>query len=63
MSRMPHDDKLSMRLPADLKVELQRRADAESRSLAAYIVLALQQHVASTPDPEAAKRSLKSRKA
>ena len=46
MSRMSNDDKLSMRLPAELKAELQRRADAESRSLAAYIVLALQQHLA-----------------
>ena len=46
MPAMQKDDKFSMRLPAEMKAELQRRAETESRSLAAYIVLALQQHVA-----------------
>lgn len=45
MPAMPRDEKFSMRLPADLKAELQKRADDESRSLAAYIVLVLQAHV------------------
>jgi predicted HicB family RNase H-like nuclease len=52
---MPRDDKLSMRLPAELKAELQRRADAQERSLANYIVLALQQHVDNTPAAKASK--------
>ena len=49
IARMTRDEKFSMRLPAELKAELQRRADAEARSLGAYVVLALQQHVATAP--------------
>jgi predicted HicB family RNase H-like nuclease len=56
MSRMARDDKFSMRLPADLKAELQRRADAEDRSLAAYIVLALQKHVEETSELKSKSR-------
>jgi predicted HicB family RNase H-like nuclease len=55
MSRMPRDEKFSLRLPADLKAALQRRADAEDRSLASYVVLALQQHVKNTPEPKSRK--------
>ena len=44
MPAMARDDKFSLRLPADLKAELQKRADAESRNLAAYVVLVLQAH-------------------
>jgi hypothetical protein len=40
------DTAMSFRLPADLKAELQRRADAEQRSLAQYVTLVLQAHVA-----------------
>jgi predicted transcriptional regulator len=50
---MPRDDKFSMRLPAQLKAELQRRADAQERSLANYVTLALQEHVDRTPAPSA----------
>ena len=53
---MTRDEKFSMRLPAELKAELQRRADADSRSLAAYVVLALQKHVEGTPEPKAKSR-------
>jgi predicted HicB family RNase H-like nuclease len=59
MSPMPRDDKLSMRLPAELKAELQRRADAQERSLANYITLALQEHVDNTPEPSASKTAKK----
>jgi hypothetical protein len=49
IARMKKDERFSLRLPADLKDELQRRADAESRSLAAYMVLVLQAHVGARP--------------
>jgi predicted HicB family RNase H-like nuclease len=52
---MPRDDKLSMRLPAELKAALQRRADAQERKLANYITVVLQQHVDSTPEPKSTK--------
>ena len=55
MPAMQKDDKFSMRLPAEMKAELQRRAETESRSLAAYIVLALQQHLERTPAPKSKK--------
>lgn len=35
----------SMRIPVDLRAELQKRADAEGRSLANYIILLLQKAV------------------
>jgi predicted transcriptional regulator len=40
------DAHLSVRVPADLKDKLQRLADADQRSLATYIMRALQEHVA-----------------
>lgn len=55
MSPMPRDEKFSMRLPAELKAELQRRADAQERSLANYVTLVLQEHVESTPEPKSTK--------
>ena len=45
----------SVRLPSELKEALQRRADANTRSLNNYIIWALQEHVAATPEPEPRK--------
>lgn len=53
---MIRDAALSIRIPADLKAELQKRADADARSLASYVTLALQKHVDRTPEPKAKSR-------
>lgn len=39
------DAQLTIRLPSELRDELQRLADADHRSLASYITLALEKHV------------------
>jgi predicted transcriptional regulator len=39
------DAHLSVRVPADLKDKLQQLADADHRTLASYIMWALQKHV------------------
>ena len=49
IARMMRDDKFSMRMPAELKAALQRRADAEDRSLASYVTRVLQAHVDKAP--------------
>jgi predicted DNA-binding protein len=46
----------SIRLPPELKDALQRRASADDRSLASYIIRALKAHVESTPEPKAKSR-------
>ncbi|MGH8428951.1 MAG: ribbon-helix-helix domain-containing protein [Solimonas sp.] len=56
---MAKDEKFSMRLPADLKVALQRRAEAETRSLAGQIVHVLSRYVEETPEPGAGKAAKK----
>ena len=38
----------TLRLPADLRAELERRAAADGRSLANYVTRILQQHVTAT---------------
>ena len=53
------DDHLSVRVPADLKAALQRRADAEQRTLASYVHHVLHQHVENTPEPKRAPKSHK----
>ena len=45
----------SIRLPPELRDELVRRAEADDRSLASYIVRVLRAHVESTPEPRASK--------
>lgn len=52
----------SIRLTAELRDALQRRAEAATRSLNNYIVHTLREHVAATPEPAGTKRSTKSRK-
>jgi hypothetical protein len=42
------NDMLNVRVPAKLKAELQKLADAEHRKLSDYVVLALRQHVEAT---------------
>ena len=46
---MTRDAALSIRIPSDLKDALQRRADAEDRSLASYVTRVLQAHVEKGP--------------
>lgn len=41
----------TMRLPPELRAELERRANADERSLAHYVTRILAQHVASAPYP------------
>jgi hypothetical protein len=56
---MTKNDKFSMRLPADLKAALQRRAEAETRSLAGQIVHVLTKYVEETPEPGSGKTAKK----
>jgi hypothetical protein len=62
MLSMTKDEKFSMRLPADLKAALQRRAEAETRSLAGQVVFILKKYVEETPEPGAGKTSKKAAK-
>ncbi len=59
---MTKDAKFSMRLPSDLKEALERRAEAETRSLAGQIVHVLTKYVEETPEPGAGKASKKAAK-
>jgi hypothetical protein len=59
---MTKDEKFSLRLPADLKAALQRRAEAETRSLAGQIVHVLTRYVEETPEPGAGKSAKKGAK-
>jgi hypothetical protein len=45
----------SIRLPPEIKNALQRRATAEDRSLASYILRVLKAHVEDTPEPKPTK--------
>jgi hypothetical protein len=45
LSFMAKDTQLSIRLPAELRAELQSLADADHRTLSSYIELALAAHV------------------
>ena len=59
---MMRDGHLSVRVPADLKAELQKLADAQQRTLASYVHHVLHQHVVSIGDPRSSKLA-KARKA
>jgi len=52
----------SVRITAELRAALQRRADADGRKLTNYIANVLRLHVENTPEPPA-KRTPKPRKA
>jgi predicted DNA-binding protein len=42
----------SLRWPADLKAELDRRARDEDRTFTSYVIHALRQHIKNTPEPK-----------
>jgi hypothetical protein len=58
---MTRDTILSFKIPSSLKDAIQRRAEAERRSVSSYIMLLLEKHVEETPEPEI-KSASKSRK-
>jgi predicted transcriptional regulator len=43
---MTKTDALSFRVPAELKADLRKLADADRRSLGQYVQIALEEHVA-----------------
>jgi predicted transcriptional regulator len=57
---MTRDAALSIRIPSALKAELQRRADADQRSLASLATIALQFYVDKASPKSGSKTSSKS---
>jgi hypothetical protein len=49
---MTRESQISFKIPAALKDAIQRRAEAERRSVSAYVMMLLEKHVEETPEPE-----------
>lgn len=49
---MKRDDQITIRIPSKLRGRLQKLADADQRSLASYLVLALQAHADQAERPQ-----------
>jgi predicted DNA-binding protein len=53
--RMTRDAYLSVRVPSELKAELEKLAAADKRSVASYVLLLLEEHVSAAKSGKAAK--------
>lgn len=50
--RIMKDASIAFRIPADVKAELQRRADADERSLSQVVLMALRHYIDTVDAPE-----------
>jgi uncharacterized protein (DUF1778 family) len=58
---MMKDTTVSIRLPGDLREQLKAAADADKRSLSSFMVIALQEWIATSKPKSPAAKSLKSK--